>query len=196
MSDTNTPLLSRDPLAELDAMRAVAVTLQPLDEGGRRRVLNWAIETYLGTLPPTSRPANATAVTPSPAGQGSEQSDPPGPSSNGNGAGFSEFTDLADFFHACSPKTDADKALVVSGWLQWEEGQDGLDSFRVNTALKNLGYGIGNITRAFEVLMSIKPALMIQLRKAGTTRQARKTYRVTDAGQKRLRLMISESGAL
>lgn len=178
-----------DPLAEIDAMRLVAQALQPLDEEGRRRVIGWAGDKFLGATP-------AKSVAPARQTPGSQNNDAPvktpvgEPSSKNAARTANDFQDLAEFYRACSPSGDAEKALVVGTWIQQAEKIEGLDSYRVNTELKHLGYGIGNITRAFEYLMAARPAFMLQLRKAGTSRQARKTYRVTDAGLKRVSQMI------
>ena len=114
--------------------------------------------------------------------------------SHNGGKAIGDFGDIADFYHACAPASDAEKALVVSSWFQVGESLDGIDTLKVNSALKHLGYGIGNATRAFDQLTSQRPALLIQLRKAGTTRQARKTFRVTDAGLKRVNQMLAAVG--
>ncbi len=92
--------------------------------------------------------------------------------------------DLAEFFASKSPKTDADKALVVGYYLQYKAGLEILDSQRINSELKNLGYGISNITRTLEHLKSKRPALILQTRKQGTTKQARKLYRLTMEGKR------------
>jgi len=105
------------------------------------------------------------------------------------------YSTVGDLYHACTPSSDGEKALVISAWLQKTTGADGIDSYSVNSELKNLGYGIGNITRAFDYLIQAKPALMIQVRKSGTSKQARKSFRVTDQGLKRIREMVTQNQA-
>jgi hypothetical protein len=102
-----------------------------------------------------------------------------------------EFTDLADFFYAANPQTDSERALVVAYWLQVAEGESGLDAQRMNTQLKQLGHGITNITTALTDLINKKPRLVIQTHKSGSTQQARKRYRVTAEGVRRVRDMVS-----
>jgi hypothetical protein len=52
---------------------------------------------------------------------------------------------------------------------------------------------VSNITEALDTLKNQKPALVLQLKKSGTTVQARKTYKVTNEGARRIRqLMRSE----
>jgi hypothetical protein len=84
-----------------------------------------------------------------------------------------------------------DKALVVAYWLQVRGGAADIDAQTANTELKHLGHGISNVTRAFEGLKSQKPALMIQLRKEGSTQQARKRFKVTAEGRKSVERMLT-----
>jgi hypothetical protein len=177
-----------DPIAEIEAMRAIAQALNPLDESSRRRVLSWASDKFFSSttarsvsaiVGPLAASEEKAAATPQPSSASSRE--------------LSSFASCAELFHACSPATDGEKALVTATWLQVIGGNQDIDSYSVNTELKHLGYGIGNITRAFQILVEARPALMIQLRKSGTSQQSRKTFRVTDAGLKRVKDMISQS---
>ena len=62
------------------------------------------------------------------------------------------------------------------------------DSQRVNSELKHLGYPVSNITRAFDRL---RPTFVQQTKKTGATRQARKRYRLTHEGRKRVEEMLA-----
>lgn len=179
-----------DPLAEIEAMRAMAQSLQPLDEASRRRVLSWASDKFLSLSTVSVAPVPSPSPLEAPISATAAQAGPP------SGVEISSFGTLAELFHACSPGGDGEKALVVSAWLQAAGANDGIDSYKVNTELKHLGYGIGNITRALQILVEARPALMIQLRKSGTSQQARKTFRVTDAGLKRVRELIGQNKLL
>jgi hypothetical protein len=85
--------------------------------------------------------------------------------------GTPNYSDLADLFAAASPSTEAHQALVAAYWMQFMESAESVDSQAVNTKLKHIGYGIGNITRAFENLKKTKPQLVVQMRKGGQTQQ-------------------------
>ena len=93
---------------------------------------------------------------------------------------------LADFFARADAQIESDKALVVGYWLQIKEARGDFDSQSVNTELKNLGHGIGNITVAFNHLIAQRPQQVIQTKKSGNSRQARKLYRLTTAGINRV----------
>jgi hypothetical protein len=90
--------------------------------------------------------------------------------------------DFAALFAAVSPTTDRDRALVAGYWFQAVQGEPDLDSQTLNKELKNLGHGVGNITKALFHLMNQDPQLVIQTRKSGGSAQARKRYRLTRAG--------------
>ena len=113
--------------------------------------------------------------------------------SSADGATADPLGDLAALYEACQPRTDSEKTLVVSFWLQEVDGAAGIDAQSVNTQLKQLGHGVGNITRAFDKLTQGRPQLMIQTKKAGTTKQARKTLRVTTEGRKMIEQMRQQS---
>ena len=170
-------------IQEIDAMKSIAEALEPLENEGRSRVLDWA-SSHFEVSRITQQPIMPQAIT---------QEVIEAETLDNNAEQNKEFSDIADYYHAASPSSDLEKTLVSATWFQEYESIEGIDSQRVNTALKQLGYGVGNITRAFDSLIKTKPALIIQLRKAGSTKQARKTYRVTDAGKKRVLSMIEGS---
>jgi hypothetical protein len=170
-----------DPLAELDAMKSIAEALGSLEEAAVRRVLRWANDKF------GSRAAAAPHVD-VPA---QEQSAATSTGENG----VPKFDDLADFYAATNPGSDAEKALAVGYWLQVVNGVGEFDSQSINKELKNLGYAVGNITNAFSNLAARKPALAIQTRKSGNSQQARKRYKLTVEGLKAVARMTNKESA-
>ena len=166
-----------DPLAEIEALKSVVSALTPLDEQARARVLNWVTAKFNISTAGRHMPALPLKIQPFP--------DPTAEPATPTGQ------DLATIFSATSPETESDKALVVAYWLQTSKGQEAFDSQEVNGELKHLGHGVKNITRALEVLISTKPQLVIQTRKSGITKQARKKYRVTGEEIARVTQMAS-----
>ena len=98
--------------------------------------------------------------------------------------------DIADLYAAAEPKGDAEKALVAAYWVQQIKGSGDFDAATINKELKHLGHGVGNITAALGSLIARKPNLVIQTRKAGTSQQARKRYKLTTEGLKYVDNMI------
>ena len=80
-------------------------------------------------------------------------------------------------------------------WLQemQEEKLPSVTGQQVNKELKNLGHGANNITRVFDGLIATSPQQVIRTRKSGTTKQARKSYKVTKAGIARVNELLGTS---
>lgn len=165
--------------AEFAAMQTVFSTLKGLDDDdARRRVLEYVgarFDIRVGSAPKQKRNEEEAGD----ADQEVEGAAPP--------ASYSSFAELHD---AAQPKTNPEKALVAGYWLQVCEGSESFDSQSANTLLKHLGEGMANITSALDSLKGQKPALALQLKKSGKTRQARKTYKITTAGVKQVEAMI------
>jgi hypothetical protein len=89
----------------------------------------------------------------------------------------------------------SEKVLVTGFWFQEILGQTDLDAQQINGELKQLGHGILNITMAFGELMNRKPQLAIQTRKSGSSKQARKRYRLTREGLNRVKAMVRGESA-
>lgn len=182
MSDSATPVTtpaSADSVStaqELKAMGDVSKALDSVnsDPEALKRILWWLSERY-GTRIGTTR---LGVRTPAP---GEARTDEPG-----------RFGDLAGLIVAASPSTDAERALVGGYWSQVEKQQQEWDSQSVNTQLKHVGHGVGNITDALSSLIERKPQLVIQTRKSGKSRQARKLYKLTTEGVKRVEDLLAK----
>jgi len=155
---------------EVGAMSSIVDALEGLEDEKRQRVLRWACDRYGVQL------GRAVAKRVGPPGSENEE------------VGFG---DIATLYDAASPKTDAERALVAGYWYQQLEGRADLDAQTVNKALKNLGHGISNITWALMELQKGKPALVLQTHKSGKSKQARKKYKLTEAGIRTVKRMVA-----
>jgi hypothetical protein len=166
---------------ELEAISAIGAALDSLDANGRQRALNFIANRYALSVGGQSREAQRTGRTPSTATAVSEgdEAEPP-----------SDFEDIGALYEAAGPSSNPERALVAAYWFQVIEGQQDFGSQQLNNALKNLGHGIEDITNALERLKGRKPSLIRQLQKSGSSRQARKTYKITDAGINAVRDMF------
>lgn len=158
---------------ELKAMSTVEAAFKDLEDDEIGRVMQWANSKFKGIPRPAGGKMEVAA------GVGDDQEDHP---------------DLATLFSAAAPANDAEKALVGAYWLQYREGAADVGTQAVNMQLKQLGHGIGNATRAFETLKAERPALIVQTKKAGSTQQARKKFKVTHEGMKKVEAMLQKSG--
>jgi hypothetical protein len=160
---------------EIKAMGAVSAALENLENEGRARVLSWAMSHYGVASSPAKPMWAVVGKTGSEAGTVS--------------AAIRGHETFADLFNAAHPTTEKDKALVAAYWVQVCEGMGSFQSQSLNDLLKDLGHGIGNITEALNQLKDDRPALVLQLKKSGSSRQARKTYKLTLEGSKRVDAM-------
>ena len=159
---------------EIGAMTSVAKALSGLAPDARERVLRWASGRFN---------VEWTGVK---GGRKGETGEVQGEQA--------EFADFPSLFDAAAPNTDPERALVAGYWFQQVESRPDLDAQTLNTALKNLGHPIANITDALSSLKNRKPALVMQTQKKGTTRQARKKYKLTTAGVKAVEAMLAHEG--
>ena len=170
-------------LGEFAAMKKIHDELEPLEPDARKRVLDYLINLLDVKIAGrhTSSDVGATAL---------EQR-----TSDSRAELDESYGTFAELFDAADPKSNADKALVASYWLQVHERVEGLDAQSANNLLKNLGHGLTNVTVALSALKEQKPSLVLQLKKSGSSQQARKTYKVTMAGIKAVQSMIGSGEA-
>jgi hypothetical protein len=163
--------------SEVAVLTKVLEAMSELDEAGSRRVVSWLIDKY--GLPrdagAAGRHFSAKAATAPSAAVAAD--------------------DFAAFYADAAPTTDKDRALVAGYWTQVVKGESDLDSFALNRELTNLGHRVGNITKALSHLMNDNPQLVIQTRKSGGSKQARKKYRLSRAGIKAVEDLIGRGKA-
>jgi hypothetical protein len=167
---------------EISAMETISSAMEGLDQDARERVINWSIDRF-----------NLRAMF----GKRSSLQTPPGSTPSDGGAGTGgmdlpppQFEHFAELFEAADPKTDVDKALVAGYWFQIIKGQDKLQAADLQTELKNLGHQLSNITTSLSGNVNTKPARILQLAKSGSSKQGRKTYKLTAHGVKVVKKMI------
>jgi hypothetical protein len=158
---------------ELAAMKKIAAALESLDQGARVRALQWAISRFRG-------PGAPLAI------------EPVASEAGGTFAITGPFGAFAELFDAANPTTEKDKALVAAYWTQVCQGAPSFPAQSLNNLLKDLGHRVSNITEALNQLKSERPALILQLKKSGTSKQARKTYKLTSEGARRISAMTQE----
>ena len=161
---------------ELSAMQAISRALADLDESERGRVLTWAASRYSVLLPKLSGGKASGAADP-----GDEE------------LGSREFAEFVDLYDATNPRTDVERAAVAAYWFQVVQGTPTFQAQGLNDALKNLGFPIKNITDALASLQDRRPAQVRQVTKSGSSRQARKTYKLTVAGENAVRAMLGRT---
>src|SRR5437870_11062811 len=78
-----------------------------------------------------------------------------------------------------SSALEPEKLLVVAYWFQVVQGTGELESQLLNQEFKSLDHSLVTITRAVCSLAETTPRSVMQTRKTGSTKQARKRFRLT-----------------
>ena len=157
---------------EIKAMGEVTKALADLSDEQRRNVLLYVNARYGGQLPARGRTSGTIDPIPAPAIAG-------------------QYANIGDFFDAANPQTEAERVLVVAYWVQVHDGAEDFESFPVNNHLKLMGQNVSNITRALDSMIGQTPRLILQTSKSGSAKQARKRYKVTREGIKRVQAMLA-----
>jgi hypothetical protein len=160
---------------ELEAMQAVHAALIELDDAARGRVLAWAASKFELQTPLKKIMGGS--------GHNAATDEVDGTSS--------QYADMGDLIDAAQPSDGPERAVVVAYWFQQVEGREGWGGGDVNNALKNLGHPLANVTKTLTSLGGRKPPLVMQVRKSGRSAQARKTYKLTAAGIREVRQMLT-----
>lgn len=175
---------------EIEAMGKVSKALGGLEEEARGRVIRWATERYSVALGAAPRKQAA------------------GSGGGGGSLGGGELDDqdeldeydidetptwdhFAELYHASGASTHPEGMLVAAYWVQVLKKQESFGSLELNKLLKDLGHGVTGTAKVMTTLIAKKPALILQLKKSGKSQQARKTYKLTDAGKKAVEQMIA-----
>lgn len=179
--------MSEDAAKEFSAIKAVHDALEPLEEEARARVLTY-ITSLLGIDTKVAGNRSATGATnDSDVDEVDEEA-----TADGVATGVPTFSTFAELYAAASPKSNGEKALVVGYWFQVCQGAENFTAAAANKELTHLGHKVANITDAIDQMKSHKPMLILQLKKSGNSRQARKLYKVSHEGVKRVEGMIGE----
>lgn len=160
-------------ISEVEAITAVDRALSELDEDVAVRVLRWATDKY-GQQMPEEPPVEATSAAPV---------EP-----------IERFEEIADLMAAAGPRNGVERVLVAAYWFQVINEHPSVTGQQVNDALKNLGHAMSNITDAFSSLIRRKPQLAMQVEKTGSSRQARKKYKLTIAGINEVKKLLAPEG--
>ena len=168
-----------DAAVEFKAIQTVHEALAPLDDEARTRVL-----TYIASL----LHIDGSAVGSQAASAGEEEAH--GEAADEATKQAPVYGSFAELYAAANPKSNGEKALVAGYWLEVSQGAENFAAAAAQKELTHLGHKIANITDAIDSMKSQKPMLMLQVKKSGSSRQARKLYKVSHEGRKRVEEMV------
>ena len=171
-----------DAANEFEAIRVMHAALEPLDDEARTRVL-----TYIASLLSVDPRIECRREEPAENDAKEKTEEAEVDEATKQAPSFPSFAEL---FAAADPKSSGEKALVAGYWLQVCEGAESFTAAVAHKELRDLGHKLANITGAIDSMKSQRPMLILQLRKSGTSRQARKLYKLSHEGIKRIKEIV------
>lgn len=177
---------------EIEAMGKVSKAIGGLEDEARSRVIRWVAERYGVTLGAAPRKqAAGGGVGAGESFSGGVLDDEEAPDEPRSVSEDHTWDHFAELYHASGASTHPEGMLVAAYWVQTLQKQESFGSFELNQLLKDLGHGVTGTAKVMTSLITKKPALILQLKKSGKTQQARKTYKLTDAGKKVVEQMVA-----
>lgn len=170
--------------SELEALNKINEAIRELPEDAKVRVIAWLINKYSihSGHSPVLTPKVLTNVD-----THNEQENIIEP----DVMSITSYATAADLLAKCNPNKENEKILIVSAFLQAKNPTKDLTGYEVNHTLKNIGHKVNDFSHNIDSLMKRKPQLMIQTKKSGNTRQAKRNYRVTDEGMKEIERLVN-----
>ena len=156
---------------EIGAMGKINDAMTELEQDEVKRVLRWAVDKF------------------GPGEVGLDGAHRSGQVSHA-GSETGQFERISDLMDAAQPRAVVEWVLVASYWFQVVQGQENFGAQEVNSQLKDLGHQSKNITDSFDSLIGRRPPAIRQVQKTGSSKQARKRYRLTNEGIRTVERMI------
>ena len=167
---------------EFEVLQTVRDALMPLEQEARARIVTYIVSLFGIDGQVKAAPTRSAR---SDFGAEAEQEDVEEATSQ-----EPTFPTFAELYAAANPGSNGEKALVAGYWLQECQEAGNFTGAAANKELTNLGHRVSNITTAINSMKSQNPMLILQLKKSGTSRQARKVYKVSYEGIKQIKEMI------
>ncbi|MBR1830289.1 MAG: hypothetical protein IJ781_12475 [Atopobiaceae bacterium] len=160
-------------LGELTVMNDVAKILATLNGDERRRVIVWLTD-YFGILEDDLTEYDFDAMPfEAPTFEEYEVEEAPA----------EEAPDTFESFYATvAPKTAIQKIVTAAHWLETKDGKESWKSFEINKLLKSIDVKVTSVSGTLGLEEKKDQPLVEVLQKSGDSMQARKTFRLSEAG--------------
>ncbi|MGD2087897.1 MAG: hypothetical protein PVH61_17095 [Candidatus Aminicenantes bacterium] len=202
------------PDQEITALSNVYDALNGLNQAQVKRIIDWvtskfeldkkpglkavekvstpsAVPTPVESAAPAVEPVKKRRGRPPAKAKVMREKQPPQPVESRTNV-FMKFVTFEDLFFSSNAKTITAKILLASAYLQENKNIKEFGSSDINSLMKKIGQGVSNISASINVLLAKQPPLLIQTGKTGTSKQARRTYAVTEEGLRIARNYINE----
>lgn len=173
---------------EISAMNEVLETFKYLNNGERKRIVDWVTarfkldEPYVPgqTADETfERPAipRPTRLKPGPKKKTEEDGQP-------KEKDVRNYDTVMDLFAEATAKKVSSKILLMAAYLQEKLNIKEISSFDINSRLKRIHHGVTNISSSINGLLNRDPQLMAVIETPGSGKGSRRKFKVTDEGLK------------
>ena len=188
-----------DDLQEVKALLdEINATISSYDPVLKERARDILLERAFGTRGTRGAPARAARPQDDDEGAAAEPAGEEAPRRRGRPRGSTNARragsgSVGSIIERWKPETMAERALLGAFVLARGRPDRTVTSQAINAELKRNGLPVPNITRAIESNLRARPPLMVQKKKMGTTRQARKQYALTQEGADLVEAKLRES---
>ncbi|MDQ1353823.1 MAG: hypothetical protein QG657_4130 [Acidobacteriota bacterium] len=181
---------------EISAMNETLDALKNLNNGQRKRVIDWITARYrLNEVSAFETPEEEaqTEITeieePDEKAVRRRRGRKPGPrkarTAGIDKTDITNYETVLDLFSEANVKKVSSKILLMSAYLQEKLKFAEISSFDINSRLKRIKHGVSNISTAINGLMKKSPQLLVEVEKPGEEgKSSRKKFRVTEEGIK------------
>lgn len=181
---------------EISAMNETLDALKNLDNGQRKRVVDWITARYrlnevskFETPEEEKQTETAEIEEPTEKAVGRKRGRKP-KARKVRAAGMDKsdiknYETVLDLFSEANVKKVSSKILLMSAYLQEKLKFEEISSFDINSRLKRIKHGVTNISTAINGLMKKSPQLLMEIEKPGEEgKSPRRKFRVTEEGLK------------
>lgn len=186
---------------EISAMNEALDALKNLDNGQRKRVVDWITARYrLNEVSKFQSPMEEKVteaveiIQPAEVPAVSKRGRKPGAKKLGGVAGEKDITDyetVLDLFSESNVKKVSSKILLMAAYLQEKLKFEEISSFDINSRLKRIKHGVTNISSAINGLVKKRPQLLAVVEKPGEEEKpSRRKFRVTEEGLRMVKTFL------
>lgn len=170
---------------EIGAMNEVLVSFKQLDNGQRKRIVDWLTARFK-----LNEPYDSTQIALSEPVELKRTRRKPGPKKKTDVSASPEekniklYDTVLELFSEADVKRVSSKILLMAAYLQEKLNIKEISSFDINSRLKRIRHGVTNISSAINGLLDHSPKLIDVIEQPGMEKAARRKFKVTEEGIK------------
>ncbi len=185
-------MVRRELDPEISAMNDVLDALTNLDNGQRKRIVDWISARFklkgagafqVAVEGQTAAPETALPVEPMPEVKRTRKPR----AKRTDEKDITDYETVLDLFSESNVKKVSSKILLMGAYLQEKLKFEEISSFDINSRLKRIKHGVTNISSSINGLLKKSPKVFEVIEKPGEEKATRRKFRVTEEGLKQAR---------